>query len=70
LGRAKKQTTWRLRDWGISRAALLGLPIPMIHCGVFGTVPVPDEQLPVILPVDLCPTAAATRCSGTKPFSQ
>ena len=51
----EKRITWRLRDWGISRPALLGMSIPIIHCADCGVVPVPDDQLPVVLPDNLVP---------------
>jgi leucyl-tRNA synthetase len=79
LGLGEKQTSWRLRDWGISRQRYWGCPIPLIHCGACGTVPVPDEQLPVVLPVNLVPdgsgnpllhdeaflSVACPRCGGS-----
>jgi leucyl-tRNA synthetase len=66
LGRTRVQ--WRLRDWGISRQRYWGCPIPLIHCERCGEVPVPEAELPVLLPEDLLPDGSGNPLAKCEAF--
>ena len=67
-GLGEKRTTWRLRDWGISRQRYWGAPIPIIHCDDCGAVPVPETDLPVVLPEDLIPDGSGNPLNNCDSF--
>ena len=67
-GLGEKKVTYRLRDWGISRQRYWGTPIPIIHCDDCGAVPVPEKDLPVILPEDLVPDGSGNPLNKSEAF--
>jgi leucyl-tRNA synthetase len=67
-GTGRRRVNWRLRDWGISRQRYWGCPIPLIHCGTCGVQPVPDDQLPVVLPEDLVPDGSGNPLGKSESF--
>ena len=67
-GLGEKKTTWRLRDWGVSRQRYWGTPIPIIHCADCGPQPVPEKDLPVVLPQDLVPDGSGNPLIKSEAF--
>ena len=67
-GLGEKRIQYRLRDWGISRQRYWGTPIPIIHCDGCGAVPVPFEDLPVVLPDDLVPDGSGNPLAKDERF--
>ncbi len=65
----EKRITYRLRDWGVSRQRYWGTPIPIIHCKACGAVPVPEADLPVVLPEDCIPDGSGNPLNKRTDFT-